>query len=94
MDNIIGILSIVVYVITAVLAVWDPMYRYPMLPILQTVSAILWLSYGIVLANMILIVGESLCMAILLIGFCWRYTAVPRPVYARVETDTDLRTNR
>ena len=86
MDDIIGILSIIVYTITAILAVWDPMYRYPLLPILQTISALLWLSYGIALMNLILIVGESLCLAILLIGFLWRYTITPRPVYVRVDT--------
>lgn len=88
MDNIIGIASVVVCVTTAILAVWDPMYRYPLLPILQTLSALLWLAYGIALTNMILIVGESLCLAILLIGFCWRYTLSPRPIYTRMETDT------
>lgn len=87
MDNIIGISSIVVYAISAILAVWDPMYRYPLLPILQTMSALLWLSYGIALMNMILIVGESLCLGILLVGFAWRYTITPRPVYRRMETE-------
>lgn len=82
-DELIGILSICVASVTAILSVWDPMYLYPVLPILQTLSAILWLSYGIVIDNMILIVGSAICLVILVFGILWR-CASPRKIYTRV----------
>lgn len=80
LELIVGILTICVGSVSAVLAIWDPMYLYPLLPILKAVTAALWLLYGIVIDNLILIVGDSIFIGILLIGFCWRYFR-PRRVY-------------
>ena len=83
LDLIIGVLTICFGSVVAVLSIWDPTYLYPLLPILKAVTAVLWLAYGIVIDNMILIVGDSIFLGILMIGFCWRYSC-PRPVYVPI----------
>ena len=83
MDELIGILSICVASVTALLSVWDPAYLYPLLPILQTVSTLLWLSYGIAIDNTFVVIGSAICLGILIVGIFWHCVS-PRKVYTHM----------
>jgi len=48
-ELIIGVISIILSSISHILLLWDPRYLYPLLPILSTISTIVWLIYSIML---------------------------------------------
>ena len=59
---------------------WDPLYRYPLLQILQALSVSLWLAYAILLSNTVLIVGNALVLGIIVVFTIGGYL-YPRKVY-------------
>lgn len=66
-ETAVGITSICLATTSLLLILWNPYFKYPLLLVLQAMSAALWLTYSIMVANPILVIGNSLSLGILVI---------------------------